>query len=201
MFSNKCIDLIRRKTVNNQKVSEIKETSVINDQLSFKNSELDFVFSEENLSEEFSSTNSYLKRSVSFLGIAGLKPYNEIENNVDLIDYIREGIPHKSLEELMIVTNLSSEEINGSVYILDSVYNTQKFQQKLNPLQTARLIEIAKLYSRGEEVFGNLDYFKSWIDSKTISLGNKKPKSFLDTSLGIDILMTELGRIENGIFA
>jgi uncharacterized protein (DUF2384 family) len=32
-------------------------------------------------------------------------------------------------------------------------------------------------------------------------LGNIKPKELLDTSLGIEILMNELGKIEHGIFA
>jgi putative toxin-antitoxin system antitoxin component (TIGR02293 family) len=77
-------------------------------------------------------------------------------------------------------------------------YNPQTL---LNPEQSERVIELSRLYSRGEDVFGNLDNFKEWMNSTVMALGNIKPKTLLDTSLGIDILMNELGRIEHGIFA
>jgi len=34
-----------------------------------------------------------------------------------------------------------------------------------------------------------------------LPFGNKKPKEFLDTSLGIRMILDELGRIEHGILA
>ncbi|MBK7098856.1 MAG: DUF2384 domain-containing protein [Sphingobacteriales bacterium] len=46
-----------------------------------------------------------------------------------------------------------------------------------------------------------MDQFKLWMSSPVMALGNKMPKEFLDTSMGIDLLMDELGRIEYGIFA
>jgi uncharacterized protein (DUF2384 family) len=39
------------------------------------------------------------------------------------------------------------------------------------------------------------------MNSTVMALGNIKPKELLDTSLGIEILMNELGKIEHGIFA
>jgi uncharacterized protein (DUF2384 family) len=39
------------------------------------------------------------------------------------------------------------------------------------------------------------------MDANVPALGGQKPKSFLDTSLGISMLMAELGRIEHGVFA
>jgi uncharacterized protein (DUF2384 family) len=39
------------------------------------------------------------------------------------------------------------------------------------------------------------------MDTVLLPFGNKKPKQFLDTSLGIAMIMDELGRIEHGIFA
>jgi putative toxin-antitoxin system antitoxin component (TIGR02293 family) len=71
----------------------------------------------------------------------------------------------------------------------------------LSPAQSERAIELARLYSKGEDVFGSLDEFKQWMETSVLALGNKKPREFLDTSLGIDILLTELGRIEYGVFA
>jgi len=60
---------------------------------------------------------------------------------------------------------------------------------------------MAKLYSRGEEVFGNMEKFREWMNTVLLPFGNKKPKEFLDTSLGIRMILDELGRIEHGILA
>jgi putative toxin-antitoxin system antitoxin component (TIGR02293 family) len=54
---------------------------------------------------------------------------------------------------------------------------------------------------RGEEVFGEMNLFKEWMNRNLRALGNKKPKEFLDTSIGIHFIMDELGRIEHGVFA
>jgi putative toxin-antitoxin system antitoxin component (TIGR02293 family) len=145
--------------------------------------------------------NKHIKRSVYLLGSSSLKPFNGVKNNSDFIACIREGIPRKALDELMDYTGITTNEITAILHISERTLRRYTPQQKLNESQTERLIEIAKLYSRGEEVFGSLDAFKEWMNSTVMALGNKKPKTFLDTSIGIDMLMNELGRIEHGIFA
>ena len=148
----------------------------------------------------FGETN-YIQRSVAMLGAATIKPFSQVQSNADFISCIRAGLPRKALDVLMKFTGITIDEITGIIRTSDRTLRRYTPQQKLNAEQTERLIEIAKLYSRGEEVFGSLDAFKEWMNSSVMALGNKKPKAFLDTSLGIDILMNELGRIEHGIFA
>jgi putative toxin-antitoxin system antitoxin component (TIGR02293 family) len=83
----------------------------------------------------------------------------------------------------------------------DRTLRRYKPQQKLSQEQSERMIELARLYSRGETVFGSITAFRQWMDTTLLPLGNKKPKAFLDTSLGINMLLDEIGRIEHGIFA
>ena len=135
------------------------------------------------------------------LGISGQTTQPPIRNNADFIGIIREGVPRKALDHLMENTGLTVAEISTIIRTSDRTLRRYTAKQKLNPEQTERIIELAKLYSRGEEVFGNMEGFKQWMNSSIIALGNKKPKAFLDTSLGINLLMNELGRIEHGIFA
>lgn len=150
---------------------------------------------------EHTNNNWHIKRSVSLLGVSSLKLFGSIQSNSDFIACIREGIPRKALDELMDYTGITIDEITDILHISDRTLRRYTPQQKLNESQTERLIEVAKLYSRGEEVFGSLNAFKEWMNSTVMALGNKKPKTFLDTSLGITMLMNELGRIEHGIFA
>ena len=68
-------------------------------------------------------------------------------------------------------------------------------------MQSERILEIARLQKKGENVFGNKEYFNKWLDSNIISLGGNKPKDFLDSSFGITMLNHELTRIEHGVLA
>lgn len=145
--------------------------------------------------------SNYIKRSLVLMGVANTSPFNTVENVADFIDCIREGVPKKALDNLAATIGVSTLEIAGIMRTSDRTLRRYTPKQKLNAEQSERVIELAKIYSRGEEVFGSLDAFKEWMNSTVMALGNKKPKEFLDTSMGIEMLMDELGRIEHGIFA
>ena len=144
---------------------------------------------------------NYVKRSLVLMGMAAIAPYDTVENISDFINCIREGVPKKALDNLIDITGISNTEMSGIIRTSDRTLRRYSPKQKLNAEQSERVIELAKVYSRGEEVFGTLDAFKEWMSNSVMALGNKKPKEFLDTSLGIEMLMDELGRIEHGIFA
>ena len=64
-----------------------------------------------------------------------------------------------------------------------------------------KAVELARLYTRGEEVFGSIEKFKRWIKTPGLVFNGETPVSMLDTSAGFDMVFKELGRIEHGIFA
>jgi putative toxin-antitoxin system antitoxin component (TIGR02293 family) len=142
----------------------------------------------------------YVTRSLELLGLPQNKTFT-IHNSLDFVTIIRNGVPKKALDTLLDKTGITTSEISEIIHTSDRTLRRYTPQQKLNPDQTERVIQLAHLYSRGEEVFEGLTEFKEWMNSAVIALGNKKPKEFLDTSIGIDYLIEELGRIEHGIFA
>lgn len=148
-----------------------------------------------------SMLQNFIARSIHLLGMSGFPPFSKVNNSTDFISVIRTGIPKKALDNLMDNTGITVPEISKIIRTSDRTLRRYGATQKLNPEQSERLIELARLYSRGEEVFGTMENFKNWMSSTVIALGNKKPKEFLDTSIGIDLLMNELGKIEHGIFA
>ena len=140
-------------------------------------------------------------RAIAFMGSLGKKSFFPVRNESDFIDIIRQGIPKKSIDILVEKTGIPVNEMAVLMRLSDRTLRRYDPQTLLNPEQSERVVEISRLYSRGEDVFGNLNNFKEWMNSSVMALGNIKPKTLLDTSLGIDILMNELGRIEHGIFA
>ena len=111
------------------------------------------------------------------------------------------GLPRQSLDNLMEKTGMSVYEMANILNTTDRTLRRYEADVKLNREQSERLVELAQLYVQGEKVFGDPEVFKSWMESEIPALGNKTPKSFLDTSLGINMLLDELTRIEYGVFA
>jgi len=144
---------------------------------------------------------NYVKRALALMGLASSAPFNTVKNIADFIHCIRAGVPKKALDNLVEVTGIGNSEMAGIVRTSERTLRRYSANQKLNAEQSERVIELAKVYSRGEEVFGSLDAFREWMNGTVFALGNKKPKELLDTSMGIEMIMDELGRIEHGIFA
>ena len=63
-----------------------------------------------------------------------------------------------------------------------------------------RIIQIDKVIKRGTEVFGNPDKFISWLRSEPFMLEGKLSLQSLSDFDGITRVMTQLGRIEHGLF-
>ncbi len=140
-------------------------------------------------------------KAFDFMGIAAKKSFFPVTNDSDFIGLIRQGIPKKAIDNLVEKTGIGVNEMAVLMRLSDRTLRRYEANTLLSPEQSERVVEISRLYSRGEEVFGSLENFKEWMGSTVMALGNIKPKTLLDTSLGIDILMNELGRIEHGIFA
>jgi putative toxin-antitoxin system antitoxin component (TIGR02293 family) len=61
-----------------------------------------------------------------------------------------------------------------------------------------KLAEVTKL---GLEVFdNNTEHFKLWLETPSFALGKRKPIDLLSDSYGKDLVISELVRIEEGIF-
>lgn len=149
---------------------------------------------------DIASSASLISRILSILGIT---PGSNapVREDVNLISLIRTGVQKQSLEKLMHITGFTAIEMAALVRTTDRTLRRYSSTEVLQPDISERVVEIARLYSRGEEVFGSLNAFKTWMNSPVMALGNKKPREFLDTSIGIEVLTEELGRIEHGIFA
>ena len=133
--------------------------------------------------------------------LLGLKSSTVAESDFEEIATIRAGVPMSSLEHFMEKAGFNLVEIAQILHTTDRTLRRYSTEKKLNAEHSERAIELAKLYARGEEVFGSLDAFKNWMDSDILALGKRKPKSFLDTSIGILMLTKTLGRIEHGVYS
>lgn len=64
-----------------------------------------------------------------------------------------------------------------------------------------RILQIDKVVKRGIDVFGNLEKFMGWLRSNPFMLEGNLSLNSLRSIDGINLVLTQLGRIEHGLFA
>ncbi len=117
-----------------------------------------------------------------------------------LLQVIRTGIDYAEFFRIKERSGLSLSDWANYLNLSErTLLRYSKSDEHLDKGTTERIIEIAILQERAVQVFGNLDTFNQWLNSPVRALGNAYPKDYLDSTIGIQILMDLLGRIEHGI--
>ncbi|WP_116789419.1 type II RES/Xre toxin-antitoxin system antitoxin [Flavobacterium psychrotrophum] len=121
---------------------------------------------------------------------------------LSLIRTAREGISFATFAGFV---EKSPFDLNDwSIFLHLSERTMQRYKKEARTFdaqQSEKILEIALLYNKGIEVFGNADKFNLWVDSPNLALGRILPKSLMDSSFGLSLLKDELVRIEYGILA
>lgn len=69
------------------------------------------------------------------------------------------------------------------------------------PINAERAMQIAQVLSRAKEVFGDIAKFYHWIKRNPYMTEGNLSMQSLTTNDGINKVLTQLGRIEHGLFA
>ena len=124
-----------------------------------------------------------------------------LESSFDLVNLAREGLPKISVNSLIEVLEISIEEAVTLLPVSRRTLERYEENQKLSLELSDRLIQIAKVYSRTLEVFGDRNFTLRWLKSPCKAFGDTIPMSYLNVSSGFEIVMDELGRIDYGVYS
>lgn len=69
------------------------------------------------------------------------------------------------------------------------------------PINAERVLQIAKVLKEGELTFGKIENFYKWIKRDPYMLEGNLSFNFLTSYEGIQKVLTQLGRIQHGLFA
>jgi putative toxin-antitoxin system antitoxin component (TIGR02293 family) len=130
-----------------------------------------------------------------------MEAYGFIHDKGELIRLSREGIMKSTFLEVLTETGLTLNELSYYLDISPRTIQKKKPDDKLSKDVSAKVLAIAKLYSKGEEVFGDEDKFRRWMNTVNSAMGGVPPISFLDLIEGINLIMDELTAIEHGFAA
>jgi len=69
------------------------------------------------------------------------------------------------------------------------------------PINAERAMQIAQLLAEGKKTFGKTDLFYNWLRSNPVSLDGTITMATLQTTSGIQQVLSQLGRIQHGILS
>jgi putative toxin-antitoxin system antitoxin component (TIGR02293 family) len=137
--------------------------------------------------------------STPFYNLLGGASAAQSSSEFDIINLARQGFPKKALLALAKKISLNVQELANILHISERTLQRYEDDAIIKTEYAEKAVELARLYTRGEEVFGSIDTFKLWIKTPSLIFNGEAPVSFLDTSAGFDMVFNELGRIEHGI--
>jgi putative toxin-antitoxin system antitoxin component (TIGR02293 family) len=119
-----------------------------------------------------------------------------------IIQSVRKGIFINTFLQGIPKSAFNLKEWANLLHISErTIQRYEALKKHFEPLHSERIIELQRLNLQGAQVLGNATAFKTWLHTQCIALGGVTPFSLLDSSIGIHMVMQELGRIEHGIYS
>ena len=137
---------------------------------------------------------------MGYQALAEVLGIDEPEDDIEVIEIARHGLPSEVAEILPNKLDISLNELGSYLHV--SPRTLARHRGKiLNPDLSDRLLTVARVYARCKDVFHTDERCLIWLKSKLMAIGNVRPIDLLDTNAGADTVMTVLGRIEHGVYS
>lgn len=140
-----------------------------------------------------------LGHAIGLLGISEPDSLLDAHTDFDLVSLIRKGFNKGALDAMMAHMDITATDMARIMHTSDRTMRRYTKDTVLNPEQSERLLELARLFAHGLDAFGSRDRLRRWMNGPVQSLGGQKPIDLLDTSVGIGLVNDVIGRIEYGI--
>lgn len=125
-----------------------------------------------------------------------------LEDKMLIIVAIRAGIPYSLFDLIQHYTPFS--ESDWANFFDISTKSLQRYKSSpehhFKPIHSEKIIEMAEVTKVGLDVFGNMDKLKLWLNTPCYALGKLEPIELLKDSYGKEMVISELNRINHGIF-
>lgn len=125
-----------------------------------------------------------------------------LSNKMLIVQAIKKGIPYNLFELIKEKSPFNQEDWASFLGISTRTLlrNKLKHDFVFDSIPSEKIIELAEVTSLGKEVFDTDSQFENWLNQKNFALGGLKPIDLLSNSYGKDLVMTELNKIDYGIF-
>lgn len=119
----------------------------------------------------------------------------KLDEPLDRVEAFRKGFNRKSFLHLKESTGLDYQTLAVALSVsTKTLQRTEVF----DTVQSEKMYAVAELYSVGMSYFGE-EGFRRWMERPLFTLGNRKPVELLDVTEGIELLRTEIMRLQHGV--
>lgn len=141
----------------------------------------------------FDSFSDYIKL------LSGYKPLFKTPGKK--LETIKKGLQPHAIEDLLQVTGATKASLAHLLSLTEPTLRKYiRAKEDLNVTLSEHVLLLFELFDKGIETLGSLEEFKTWLQRPSVGL-NAMPMDLLDTVTGINIVMSELLRIDYGILA
>ncbi len=67
--------------------------------------------------------------------------------------------------------------------------------------ESEKVLRLIRVSTRADEVLGDRETAREWMQIPNRALGMQSPQELLDTDIGADAVLDILGRIEHGVYS
>jgi putative toxin-antitoxin system antitoxin component (TIGR02293 family) len=121
-----------------------------------------------------------------------------LKDTRSIINAARKGVKATIFYSFASVVNMPEKNLAAILHLHPRTVSNYKGTNKLfSPVESEHLLKLIYLYSRGEQLFGNIDQFNNWLEQPYL---NNKETAFewLNTPGGVDLVAEELDRLAHG---
>ncbi|RZS98691.1 antitoxin Xre-like helix-turn-helix domain-containing protein [Cecembia calidifontis] len=138
--------------------------------------------------------SSYGKAAFSVDSILNMEK-GHFDEPLSRVETFRVGLGKDAFESLKAVTGLDYNTLAAALGISSK---TIQRKEVFDTIQSEKMFELAELYAIGIAYFG-LEGFRRWMERPLFSIGNCRPLDLIDVSEGLNILKSEIMRLQHGI--
>ena len=113
----------------------------------------------------------------------------------------KQGITKEVLLIILKELDMTLKELCSYIDISVRSIQLKKAEEQLPFGSSEKALLISKLYCKGIIVFGEKIRFIRWMNSNNHTLGGVKPKQYLGTYTGIEIISNQINAIDYGFVA
>lgn len=138
--------------------------------------------------------------AASLLGVSSKDEDKDFLTWMEWVEVIRRGVPSTAVDTLVDFLSITKAEFSEAIDIPVRTLVRRKGEARLDSAESAKLVRVARVIERADEVFEDPGAARVWLKSPNASLSGQTPMSLLDTEIGAESVMDTLGRIEHGVF-
>ena len=127
--------------------------------------------------------------------------YQTQSSPMSLVQLSRKGIKKAALTNLANALHISNKELAKLLPVTERTLQRRASNSLLNSTTSQQAILIGQTITRGVAIFGSKEKFQSWVHQSNQALGGHTPLDIMDTTIGVQLVMDILGRLEHGVYS